>query len=99
MTLSRQDVERIAELAALHVDEQQLPQLTQQIASILEYVSQLDAADVGSDAATWLAKSPPQPLRPDEVRPADLVSDLRSFAPALREGVFVVPRLAAMEDE
>ena len=99
MTLSRKDVERIAELAALHVDEQQLPQLTQQIARIIDYVSQLDAADVGSDAATWLATSPPQPLRPDEVRPPDLARDLKSFAPAFREGVFVVPRLTAMEDE
>jgi len=99
MTLSRKDVERIAELAALHVDEQQLPQLTQQIARIIEYVSQLDAAEVGSDAATWLAKSTPQPLRPDVVRPADLARDLKSFAPAFREGVFVVPRLTAMEDE
>ncbi len=99
MTLSRKDVERIAELAALHVDEEQLPQLTQQIARIIDYVSQLDAADTGSDAATWLAKAPPQPLRPDEVRPADLVRDLKSIAPAFREGVFVVPRLAAMEDE
>ena len=99
MTISRHDVERIAELAALHVDEQQLPQLTQQIARIIDYVSQLDAADVGREAATWLDKEPPQPLRPDEVRAADLVKDLKSFAPAFKEGVFVVPRLAAMEDE
>ena len=99
MTISRKDVERVAELAALHVDERQLPQLTRQIARIIEYVSQLDAAEVGSDAATWLATSPPQPLRPDQVRPADLGKDLKSFAPAFREGVFVVPRLTAMEDE
>ena len=99
MSISRKDVERIAELAALHVDEQQLPQLTQQIASIIDYVSQLDAADVGEDAATWLAKAAPQPLRADEVRPADLVRDLKTFAPAFKEGVFVVPRLTAMEDE
>ncbi len=99
MTLSRKDVERIAELAALHVDEEHLPQLTQQIARIIDYVSQLDAVDTGSDAATWLAKSPPQPLRPDDVRPADLARDLKSFAPAFRDGVFVVPRLTAMEDE
>jgi aspartyl-tRNA(Asn)/glutamyl-tRNA(Gln) amidotransferase subunit C len=99
MTLSRQDVERIAQLAALHVDEAQLPQLADQIAHIIEYVSQLDAVDTGSQAATWLAKSPPQPLRADEVAPADLRRDLKSFAPALREDLFVVPRLSAMEDE
>jgi aspartyl-tRNA(Asn)/glutamyl-tRNA(Gln) amidotransferase subunit C len=99
MTLSRKDVERIAQLAALHVDEAQLPQLADQIARIIEYVSQLEAADTESQAATWLAKSPPQPLRADEVAPADLQHDLASFAPALREDLFVVPRLSAMEDE
>ena len=98
MTLSRQDVERIAQLAALHVDEGQLPQLADQIARIIDYVSQLEAVDVGLDAATWLAKSAPQPLRPDQVRPPDLVRDLTSFAPAFREDLFVVPRLSAMED-
>ena len=99
MTLSRKDVERIAQLAALHVDEAQLPQLVRQIAHIIEYVSQLDAVDTGSDEATWLAKSPPQPLRKDEVVNADLVRDLKSFASALKEDLFVVPRLSAMEDE
>ncbi len=99
MTLSRKDVERVAALAALHVDEAQLPQLVSQIAHIIEYVSQLEAVDTDSGEATWLAKSPPQPLRKDEVVPADLARDLKSFAPALREDLFVVPRLSAMEDE
>lgn len=99
MTLSRKDVERIAALAALHVDEAQLPQLVGQIAHIIEYVSQLDQVDTGSDEATWLAQSAPQPLRRDQVAPADLARDLKSFAPALKEGLFVVPRLSAMEDE
>ncbi len=99
MTLSRKDVERIAQLAALHVDEAQLPQLAGQIARIIEYVSQLDAVDVGADAATWLAKAAPQPLRADEVTPPDLARDLKSFAPAFREELFIVPRLSAMEDE
>ncbi len=99
MTLSRRDVERIAQLAALHVDEEALPQLTSQIARIIEYVSQLEAVGPGSDQAVWLGKEPPQSLRRDEVRPPDLRRDLKSFAPALREGLFVVPRLAAMEDE
>ncbi len=99
MTLSRKDVERIAQLAALHLDEEHLPQLAGQIARIIEYVSQLEAVDTGSDAATWLAKSAPQPLRADDVMPPDLVRDLKSFAPALREDLFVVPRLSAMEEE
>lgn len=102
MTLSRKDVERIAQLAALQVDEAALPKLTEQIARIIEYVSQLEAAvprSEGSAESVWLGRDPPQPLRPDQVHPADLARDLKSFAPAVKEGFFVVPRLAAMEDE
>ncbi len=82
-----EDIEQIAELAALQVDAETLPNLTEQIAQILEYVSQLDA--VGAAHA---------PLRPDEVQPADLDTEPQSFAPAFMDGLFVVPRLSAMED-
>lgn len=99
MNLSRADVERIAQLAQLHVDEEQLPQLTAQIGRIIEYVSQLEAVETEAEAATWPAETPPQPLRPDLVQPADLARTLGSFAPAIKEGLFVVPRLAGMEDE
>jgi aspartyl-tRNA(Asn)/glutamyl-tRNA(Gln) amidotransferase subunit C len=99
MSLTRADVERIARLAQLQVDEEQLPQLTAQIARILEYVSQLEAVETEAEAATWPAETRPQPLRPDVVQPADLVGTLASFAPALQEGFFVVPRLSGMEDE
>jgi aspartyl-tRNA(Asn)/glutamyl-tRNA(Gln) amidotransferase subunit C len=99
MKLSRADVERIARLAQLHVDEDQLPQLTAQIGRIIEYVSQLETVETEAEAATWPAQTPPQPLRPDVVQPADLARKLESFAPAMQEALFVVPRLAGMEDE
>ncbi len=101
-----EDIEQIAELAALQVDAETLPNLTEQIAQILEYVSQLDAVgaahaplrpDEVQDAGAAHA-SPLKPLRPDEVHPADLVTEPQSFAPAFMDGLFVVPRLSAMED-
>ncbi len=99
-----EDIEQIAQLAALQVDAETLPSLTEQIAQILDYVSQLD--DVGAthpsplrpDEVQDVGATHPSPLRPDEVRPADLVTELRSFAPAFMDGLFVVPRLSAMED-
>jgi aspartyl-tRNA(Asn)/glutamyl-tRNA(Gln) amidotransferase subunit C len=98
MSLARTDVERIARLAQLHVDEEQLPELTAQIGRIIEYVSQLEAVKTDAVAATWPAEMPPQPLRPDLVQPPDLARTLESFAPAIKEGLVVVPRLAGMED-
>ncbi|GIW51023.1 MAG: glutamyl-tRNA(Gln) amidotransferase subunit C [Gemmatimonadales bacterium] len=98
--IGREEVERIARLAALAVDEQSLPLLTQQIARIIEYVSQIEAADLppAKPEDFWLSAAPRQPLRADEVRPADLERNLESIAPAMRDGFFLVPRLPAMED-
>ena len=102
MSVKREDVERVARLASLGIDEAELPALTEQLARILEYVSQVgaaaDAAGLGA-GTSWLGTEQPLPLRADEVRPPDLQHPLPTFAPALQEGLFVVPRLAAMGDE
>lgn len=101
MTIHRADVERVARLASLAVDEDALATLTQQIAHILEYVSQLDRADTGADktGAIWLGMEPPLSPRADEVRPADLHRALKDFAPVFREDLFLVPKLSGLEDE
>ena len=100
MTIHRADVERMARLASLAVDEETLAALTRQISSILEYVSQLDRADTGpgTDVSIWLGMDPPLSPRADEVRPADLHRTLREIAPEFREGLFLVPRLPGLED-
>ncbi len=99
-SIDRKEVERIARLAALAVDQDSLPLLTQQIARIIEYVSQIEAAELppSGPGDFWLSSAPRQPLRPDHVRPADLERGIETIAPAMREGLFVVPRLPAMED-
>lgn len=99
MTIRREDVERVARLAALAVDDDALSALTGQIASILDYVSQLEQHDLNVAGAVWLGKTPPHPPRPDEVRPPDLERPVKTIAPAFREDLFLVPKLPAMEDE
>ena len=42
LSISRQEVKRIAHLASLAVDEASLAELTRQIGDILQYVAQLD---------------------------------------------------------
>lgn len=99
MTIRREDVERVVRLAALAVDDDALPALTKQIAGILEYVSQLEQLDLPIEGAVWLGKAPPQPPRADEGRPPDLQRPLKTFAPAFREELFLVPKLLGLEDE
>lgn len=93
MSVTRADVERIAELAALEVDEASLPTLTRQIAGILEYVSQLEKVQGGAEMP-GLSYAPG--LRADATRPADLAVAPGSIAPSFKDGLFLVPRLGGV---
>ncbi|MBI4421751.1 MAG: Asp-tRNA(Asn)/Glu-tRNA(Gln) amidotransferase subunit GatC [Gemmatimonadetes bacterium] len=102
MSVTRSEVEHIARLAALAVDEASLPVLTEQIGRILEYVSQLDAvqaAGTEASAATGDYPGPRQPLRPDQVRRTSLAVPLERIAPAFKDGLFLVPRLTGLGDD
>lgn len=90
----------MAYLAALRVDEESLPQLTRDIARILEYVSRLRQADVdpAGSYGSWLSRDPPLPPREDGVRSGVPTEELTRPAPLLKEGFFVVPKLEVMEE-
>lgn len=104
MSVTREEVERIARLASLAVTDEALPQLTEQIASILRYIALLeevvdpneDSTEEGREFRPGPAASP---LRPDELDSVPLARPLEDFAPALQDGFFVVPKLEAMEPE
>ncbi len=97
----RADVERIAALAALAVDDEALPRLTEQIRRILEYVSQLKAVqpDRGVEDQFRASPGPDQPLRTDQVRPADPLIDPTTFAPAFQDGLFLGPSPGLLGEE
>ena len=93
MPVTRSDIQRIAELAELGVDDATAAQLEQQLSRILDYVAQLRElpreAD-GDDGADSVR------LRKDEVRPDALQIPPAEFAPAMKQGLFLVPRIAEL---
>jgi aspartyl-tRNA(Asn)/glutamyl-tRNA(Gln) amidotransferase subunit C len=97
MSVTRDDVLRIARLAELHVDDAALPALTEQMSRILEYVSQI-AAVPGTETVQPFTPGPAAVrFRVDEVRPVPLALTPAQIAPAFREGFFLVPRLGAFD--
>ena len=97
MSVSREDVLKIAELAELKVDEEGVAELVEQMSRILEYIAQLGAA-VGADGARPFIPGPDAVrFRPDEVKPIPLAFGPDEFAPAFREGFFLVPKLGQFE--
>ncbi len=101
MSVTRSEVEHIARLAALAIDEQSLPALTAQIGRILEYVSQLEVVQGPVEGVPSGADypGPHQQLRADEAHRTTLALPLQAIAPALRDGLFLVPRLGSLEND
>ena len=92
--LSRQDVQRIADLARLELSAEELDLFTRQLGDILTYVEQIRALDTTGVAPTSQVLN--RPVDRDDV-PADTLSreDLLRNAPdaATEAGLFKVPRV------
>jgi aspartyl-tRNA(Asn)/glutamyl-tRNA(Gln) amidotransferase subunit C len=94
MSLTRQDVEKIAHLARLSITEQEMPVYVTSLSSIVDFVDELSRADVG----TVLPMAHPldgqhQRLRADEVTERDHHEKFQLNAPAVAAGLYVVPRV------
>ncbi len=94
MSLTRQDVEKIAHLARLAISDQEMPAYVASLSSIVDFVDQLSKAGTGDVApmAHPLAGQT-QRLRPDAVTETDCREKYQANAPAVQAGLYVVPRV------
>lgn len=97
MSVSRDDVLRIAQLAELDVDEEQLPEIAAQMSRILDYVAQLSAIPSNGTVKAFVPGPDAIRFRADEVASPPLAFGPDEFAPAFKEGFFVVPKLGQFE--
>jgi aspartyl-tRNA(Asn)/glutamyl-tRNA(Gln) amidotransferase subunit C len=94
MSLTRQDVEKIAHLARLSITVEEMPVYVTSLSSIVDFVDELSRADVGS----VLPMAHPldgqrQRLRPDVVTETDHHEKYQRNAPSVQAGLYVVPRV------
>jgi|SRR5690348_2125579 len=95
--VSAADVRHVAALARLQLSDTRVEALTRDLNAILEHmrvVSSVTAAQV----ETLEAPGPGMPLRRDEGPPMPLTEPLASLAATMRDGFFIVPRLASHEE-
>ena len=98
MAVTRGDVLHIAQLARLGVDAARADELTRELSAILDHMEVLSQVDTSSVPAAAGVGAGGTPLRPDTgVTPA-LAKSIETFAPLMRDGFFIVPRLATHED-
>ena len=98
MAVTREDVLHIAELARLGVDAARADELTKELSAILAHMEVLSQVDTTSVPTTYEVGTGGTPLRSDVGVSPLMKGTLESFAPAMRDGFFIVPRLATHED-
>ena len=92
MSVTPDDVRHVARLARVGLTEARMPSLVSELNGILAHMDVLQQVDISGVAE--VAADVSAPLR-DDVLPADTLQRAReSFAPASRDGFFLVPRLA-----
>jgi aspartyl-tRNA(Asn)/glutamyl-tRNA(Gln) amidotransferase subunit C len=91
--ITREDVERTAELARLSLSDDEIEAMTQDLDRILDHVDQLQALDTEGIEPTAHAFPLATPLREDKAQPG-IDPDLALANAPLREAsAFVVPKV------
>ncbi len=99
MSISRDDIARMARLAELAIDERELVELTGQLERIVMFVERLNEVTDDAGSEPFIAGPAACPLREDEVRPASLAHPVAEMAPEFVDGLFAVPLRGALEED
>ncbi len=98
MSVTADEVRKIAHLAELEVAEDQLPELVSQMSRIVDYIAQLAQVPASEAAKPFVTGPDAIRFRADDVRPWPLAFGAKDLAPAFRNGFFLVPKLDAFGD-
>ncbi len=93
MSLEKADVEKIAHLARLQINEQDVPEYTRNLSSILALVEQMSAVDTNGITPMAHPLDIAQRLRADEVTEENQREKFQQIAPATENGLFLVPKV------
>lgn len=93
MALDRTDVEKIAHLARLATEENELPGYVDDLSNILKLVEQMDAADTSNVQPMAHPLDMVQRLRDDEVTEQNQRDHFQEIAPQVESGLYLVPKV------
>ena len=91
MSVDREDVRRIAELARLRLSEAEAEALGRDLSEILEYVDTLSSVSVDDAGAVDPTEGGAPERGPGERNPDPMAEPPTHYAPDFRDGFFVVP--------
>jgi aspartyl-tRNA(Asn)/glutamyl-tRNA(Gln) amidotransferase subunit C len=99
MSVTADDVRHVASLARLGLEPERIPALVAELNRILDHMEVLRAVPARPELRVAGVSGGAMPLREDSGPPIPLSRSRDQFAPLMRDGFFLVPRLATHEDQ
>ena len=93
MSLSDDQIRRIARLARIAIGEEESAQVRDRLNRVLGLIDQLQAVDTAGIEPMSHALDVVQPLRLDAVTESDQRARFQSGAPAVEAGLYLVPKV------
>lgn len=93
MALEQKDVEKIAKLAALKLNDSDLQETTATLNTILKLVDKMQAVNTNSIEPLAHPLEASQRLRPDMVTEQNQRDQYQQIAPAVSDGLYLVPKV------
>ncbi len=95
--ITRADVEHVAQLARLALNEGEIVSLTEELGAIVDYAAQVSALDTNDVPPTAHPLPVVNVFRPDVARPGLPRDEVLAAAPEAQEKRFRVPRILGEE--
>lgn len=93
MTLSLEDVKRVANLARMEISEEEAQQTLMRVSGIFGLIEQMQAVDTSKIQPMSHAQDMIQRLREDVVNESDQHILFQSIAPQVEAGLYLVPKV------
>lgn len=93
MSIDRAEIAKLAQLARIAINEENVAATTRSIGEVLELVDQLQAVDTTGVEPMAHPLDTAQRLRADVVTESDQRQRMQSLAPATEDGLYLVPRV------
>jgi aspartyl-tRNA(Asn)/glutamyl-tRNA(Gln) amidotransferase subunit C len=93
MSLTIDDVKKVARLARLAVNEQEVQTAHAQLSNIFDLIAEMQAVDTSGIAPMSHAQDLTQRLREDKVTESNQRELFQSIAPQVEAGLYLVPQV------
>ena len=93
MSLTPEDVKKIAHLARLNLSEADIAMYTPQLSHILQFIEQMNQTDTSNIEPIAHSLDVSQRLRADKVTEENLRDKFQDIAPQVEAGLYLVPKV------